>query len=138
MLIRRLVFSFCALIITGCGYTPGQSLATDGIVGGAIGAGGGAIVGTLLKNGDVAASAALGAAVAVPVVVAASYYYQDFKKSRELSRNSNEISKNSRNILDRDAQIEELRKKVIDDSSEIRFDDDINFDPPYTGATIGF
>ena len=130
-----LTISFVA--VSGCGYGPGESVFMDAIAGSAVGAGAGALVGSVISNGDVAMSAALGAAIAIPVAVAASYYYQDFKREQELADNNAEIMRNYRYITERENEIQELRDRVDTESRQVNFDEDLDIPSPYLGATIG-
>jgi len=108
-----LIFS-ASLCVGGCGFHA-KPLAIGAVGGGLAGAGTGAIVGAVIANGDVAASALLGGAIGLPVglAIAAIYDYNSDLSVRE--RNQALIMENQEELYARQREIDALREKVRDD-----------------------
>lgn len=117
-------------------YSVGQTAAATGLAGGAIGAGSGALVGMAISNGDVAASALLGAGIGVPVGLAAGAIYAATANQRVLNRNNSIIDRNRGEILKRQEEINQLRDELIMDSKLMDADETLRSDQ-YIGPTLG-
>ena len=107
---------FCtAVLSSGCSLhtTP---MAVGGLGGAAVGAGTGAIIGSVIANGDIAASALLGGAIGLPVGLAAAAIY-DYNSEQTLQEiKIEDIKRNQREILARQREIDSLREEVRGDS----------------------
>ena len=126
---------------TGCSEgvntsDPVHGGAVGGLGGGVLGAGTGALVGAMISNGDIGASALLGTAIGVPLGVAAGVYYVYSQQEDEIDRLENEIYSNKQTILQKQAQIDELRRQAVEDSHEIAPDKTLS-DHIYTAPSIG-
>lgn len=109
------------LIVTaGCssaGTNVYQDAAVGGVGGTAVGAGTGAIIGSVISNGSVAKSALLGGAIGLPVGILAGVAYHNASVSGEIADNQEQIRMNREIILERERELEYLRGKIRDDSS---------------------
>ena len=106
---------FCtAVLSSGCGFhsTP---LAVGTVGGSAVGAGTGAIIGAVIANGDVAASALLGGAIGLPVGLAAAMIYDYHSSHTKEEIQIAQIQVNQRAILDRQRELEALRESLQSD-----------------------
>lgn len=114
--------------------------AKSGAIGGAsgalVGAGSGALIGAVIANGDIAASATLGAAIGLPAGILLGVAYQYYTEETELDENNSEIVQNYQYIVERQRQINELREEIAIDYQTIRVDRRAR-DQIYVGPTIG-
>ncbi len=101
-----------------------------------LGAGAGALVGSMISNGDVAKSALLGGAIGIPVGVLAGVAYRSHMEKKALEENEKIIKANYKYITARAVEIERLREKLTEDSFRIVPDKNLRADI-YTGPTIG-
>jgi hypothetical protein len=111
---NKFLILLCLIFSTaGCGQR--LNYVESGIVGGAIGAGTGAIVGTIISNGDVGQSALLGTAIGFPVGIAfaaiqeayITYNSESYAAKKQIIQNSNEIGQ-------REEIIQALRERIKD------------------------
>jgi len=101
-----------------------------------VGAGTGALVGTMLTAGDVGASALLGAGIGLPVGAALGYYYVKNKNEAELKENQRLIDINHSSIVQRERELIELREQAELDSFTIEIDSSLQ-DDLYLGPSLG-
>ena len=100
-----------SLALPGCGLNTAES----GFGGAAVGAGTGALIGSLIKNGDVGQSAGLGAIIGFPAGIILTLAANSMFSS-STSQNDRqvvaEIEENQREIIRNNAEIESLRNSV--------------------------
>jgi hypothetical protein len=131
---RNVLLSMFVLALSGCSAVPTPWEGALG--GGALGAGTGAAIGALIANGDIAASAALGGAIGVPVGLGAAMIYASQVQSAAVEDRGEEIRANQAEIFRTQQEIETLRQ-------ELRADAPGEPDPHlygghlYTGRTLG-
>lgn len=89
---------------------------TGGLFGTVVGVGAGALVGTLLSRGDVAASALLGGAVGLPVGLLIGYYAQKEADEKSENKKVDRYMNNQRGIVEREREIDSIRDEVLRDS----------------------
>lgn len=133
---RILLAGLLSLIcLSGCGLH-GDTMATGGGIGVLAGAGTGAIVGSVIANGDVAASALLGGAVGLPVglIVAGIYDYHSERSVRE--RKVDEIKENQAQIFAKQREIDAIREELRNEAPTGLPDESLK-EHEYTGPTIG-
>ena len=133
----RLKVALClagTLVSTGCGNP-----AVDGAVGfGALGAGAGAIVGSVIKNGDVAASAALGGAIGIPIGIAIAVMQQP-QSDENLEKERLAIIRRNQSILfEQQRDIDVMRDQVNSEAPQLQMpEEDEDAEDPYLGTTLG-
>jgi hypothetical protein len=132
------------LALTGCSSSKSRYLepaAVGGAGGAAAGAATGALVGSMIANGDVIASAWLGAGIGLPLGAALAVYLQMEEEKTTLELNEAIINANQSLILDKQAQLLALRQRVENDLRDLNLDyqspRDPNEDKLYLGPTIG-
>jgi len=119
--------------MTGCAATP--TLWETGLAGGALGAGTGAIVGNIIQDGNVAASAGLGLAIGLPAGLAIGQYYVQRLEEQKLAQEKQTIRDRQQEIFDNERNLDALRNEIRGDSV-IELDRDrrnVQFD----GETLG-
>lgn len=126
---------FSLSILSGCGAHT-DTLVQGGGIGVLAGAGTGAIVGAVISNGDVAASALLGGAIGLPagLIVAAVYDYHSERSVRE--RKLDEIKENQAQIFARQREIDTMREEIRNEGPTGLPDESLR-EREYTGPTIG-
>lgn len=134
-------YVICALLLlfSGCAFNehdPVHGAAAGGLALGTVGAGTGALIGAAISNGDIAASALLGAAVAVPIGIAAGAYYVSSQNERELELLNMEIGTNRDAIIANEKEILELRQSITDESFEIHPNEELG-EHLFTSPSIG-
>ena len=126
--IKRGFISFIFLVsaLTGCvtsstGPRPGTASAA--VSGGLMGAGAGAIVGALIKNGDIAKSALLGGGIGIPAGIALSLLLSsvDSEDPARIDR-SPLIKQNEEKIYEIEKEISDLRERVVNESPDYDFE----------------
>jgi len=132
---------FASLMLSGCAsfYTASpylQAGSVGGLAGGAIGAGTGAIVGSLISSGNVGQSALLGTAIGVPTGIALGVGYQYYQEEKEIDENNEIIEQNHDYIVSRQAEIDNIRRALTDESFRIKTNDKRKGNI-YTGPAIG-
>lgn len=139
--VRRLLslFAICGLMsIQGCSLTPGPegySNSQIGFGGAVAGASAGAIIGSLIKNGDILKSAGFGAAIGLPAGLALNLLMNSFEPSKpERIDQANIIKENQDRLFRQEREIEELRQQVEREIPESRVG---NYGNPYVGPTTG-
>ncbi len=105
-----LIFS-SSLLFSGCGLSPVES----GFGGAAVGAGTGALIASSLSNGDIAASAGLGAAIGFPAgivlcLAADALMTPGSGSSSKQDAFVDEIAENQEEIFENNKRIQELRR----------------------------
>ena len=109
------------VILAGCSVSPrANSGIKGGAVGGAVGAGAGALVGAVIANGDIVASAGMGAVVGIPVGVMIALYLHDDKERQILEANNSIIRANHQRVLDGRQRLNDLRMSVNDRTWELQ------------------
>lgn len=100
-----------AVLSSGCGFHAAP-LATGAVGGTAVGAGTGAIIGAVIANGDIGASALLGGAIGLPVGLAAAAIY-DYHSERTMKEiQIAQLKINQKAIYERQKEIDALRESL--------------------------
>lgn len=124
-----------SLLFSGCGLSPVES----GFGGAAVGAGTGALIASSISNGDIAASAGLGAAIGFPagiiLCLAADALITPASSSSQ-DEFADEIAENQEKIYENNQRIQELRR---DANEEIVEGNPPSYDRKkiYDGPTLG-
>lgn len=100
-----------SLAVGGCGFHA-KPLAIGAVGGGLAGAGTGAIVGAVIANGDVAASALLGGAIGIPAGLAIAAIYDYHSEVSVKERQQQLIMENQEELFARQREIDLLREKI--------------------------
>ena len=104
---------------TSCGYVNSTHV-TGGLLGSAAGAGTGAAVGSLISNGDIAASAGLGALIGLPVGIAVAALYEQYQEEQEYKAVQNQIIQNQELLAERQREIDALQQDSFDQSQRLQ------------------
>ncbi|MBX7144541.1 MAG: hypothetical protein K1X79_08840 [Oligoflexia bacterium] len=112
-----------------------QDTAVGGLGAAAVGAATGTAIGAIIKNGDVAKSALLGTAIAIPIGMVAGAVYSTYSENAQISDNNELIQKNHAELVSREHELEEMRRSIKDDSDILLVPDDIEHQ--YNGPTLG-
>jgi H+/gluconate symporter-like permease len=80
-----------------------------------VGAGTGAIIGSVISGGDIGASALLGGAIGLPVGLAAGMIYDYYSEKTIREIKIEDIKNNQREILARQREIDALREEIKSD-----------------------
>lgn len=115
-----------------------HNVATGGLIGGVAGAGTGALVGAVIANGDIAASAALGGIIGIPIGIAAGIIYDQYysEKSKEDVR-AELIRTNHQRIFERERQLEALREQINSEAPRGLPDPSLREKNPFVGPSLG-
>lgn len=107
-----------------------------GVAGTFIGAGAGALIGAAISNGDIGASALLGAGIGLPVGVLAGAWYARSMMDDRLAEYDDTIRRNDEIIESQRKEIDSLRKQTDYDSRhlDIRMN---NMERIHNGPSIG-
>ena len=136
---KLLTFFTSLLLLSGCALTGGQeSTVTTGLFGGAAGAGIGALAGSIISNGDIAMSAALGAGIGIPTAIVAEAAYSRYQKYSEAAEKAevvDDILENERILRRNEQLLDELRNGMDDTVTRGNYGSEGEF--IYTGPTIG-
>jgi hypothetical protein len=122
-------------MLVGCSITSNPTLMEAGLAGGALGAGSGALIGSVIKDGNVWKSAGLGALIGVPTSLAVSKYYTDYVEEKKLREEQQLIVDQQQEIFSNERKLERLRNQTFNDSS-VELDEsrrNVQFD----GETLG-
>ncbi len=134
--IKFTVTALTTFILVGCGiHRDIGRPATLGVGGAAVGAGAGALVGTIISNGHIGLSAALGAGIGAATGIVAGLAV-DHMERLEVERMEAEIASADLEIARRQAEIDALHQRALDGSQRGQPDksDRRNL---YEGPTIG-
>ena len=135
---KRLTLSaLCTTVVlfSGCGFHAAP-LATGAVGGTALGAGTGAIIGAVIANGDVGASALLGGAIGLPVGLAAAAIY-DYNSERTLKEiKIDDINRNQREIMARQREIDAMREEIREEGPAGN-PDEFRKEYRYMGPSLG-
>lgn len=112
-----------------------QDTAVGGLGAAAIGAATGSAIGAIIKNGDIAKSALLGTAIAVPIGMVAGATYSTYSENAQISENNELIQKNHAELVAREHELEEMRRSIKDDSDILLVPEDVEHQ--YNGPTLG-
>lgn len=130
--------------LSGCSGSKARYLepaAVGGAGGAAAGAASGALVGSMIANGDVVASAWLGAGIGLPLGAALAVYLQMEEEKTTLELNDAIINANQNLILTKQAELYALRQRVESDLRDLNLNYQSPVDPNeeklYLGPTIG-
>lgn len=118
----------------GCGLS-NPTLWETSLAGGAVGAGTGAIVGSIIPDGNIAASAGLGALIGVPAGLAIGQYYVQHLEEQKLAQEKQAIRDRQVEIFNNERELESLRNEIRGESV-VELDRDrrnVQFD----GETLG-
>lgn len=143
MKIKLLNLIFAVLLVTllsACGLVGGNSTTQTTVAGGAggaaIGAGIGALVGTVMSNGDVWASAQLGTAIGAPAGALIAYSYRINKENGEIEKRNKTILDNYDEIQITQDQLNQMEAEIMSDVSEL--EPTTIQSSYYIGPTIGY
>ena len=137
-LFRKLNLVVALALLVGCSAQNSvlTNSAETGVLGAALGAGVGAIIGNSKTDGLVGKSAAVGAAVGVGVGIVAGAVYTEVRRDVILASNASQISDNEELIKEKRAQVEALREELMVNMDTIEYDDS-RAGNLYLGPTIG-
>jgi uncharacterized membrane protein YebE (DUF533 family) len=99
-----------------------QQALVGGAVGTVLGAGTGALVGSLIKNGNVGKSAALGAGIGLASGVLAAAAYHEYQEHKEMREYQGRIAANQYYLEDMQMEIGELRQRLQQEADELKLD----------------
>lgn len=135
----RSIFLSALLALSACATSETATNATaGGLMGTAAGAGTGAIVGSVISNGDVGQSALLGGAIGLPVGILAGVAYSNHSQSVAIEDNQERIINNKLHIMQQDRELDYLRNKIRDDSSSKTVQPDPSeIEYEYLGPSLG-
>lgn len=128
-----------AALLSGCSASSenyASDVAVGSVGGGALGAGTGAIVGSMITDGVIGSSAVLGAGIGIPVGAALGVLYSTYSVDRQLDRNEDLIQGNQRRYLETQQEIDALREQQLLDSKSIELDENLG-EHQYLGNTTG-
>jgi len=108
------IFLPTVTLLAACG--PQAPILETGFWGGAAGAGAGALIGSIISNGDVAASAGLGAAVGIPLAIGSNLIYTSYSMSKAIEDRSDEIKANQQYIFEAQKEIDRRRHQIRADA----------------------
>ncbi len=136
MKLKRLFIGAVALtVLSGCAAREVSNPVYWGATGTAVGAGTGALIGSIIANGDVAASAMLGGGIGVGAGILIGYMIDEWEREQKAQMLA-EVRRNDEIISQRQREIQELRTRV-DEEAE-RGDPDVSRrEWIYDGPTIG-
>lgn len=129
----------CGAVATssvGCSSSYVTPTAVGGLGGAAAGAGTGALIGAVISNGDIAASALLGGAIGLPVGLALGAIYHYNSAPNVQARLSDEIDQNQAEIFARQRELDALREDLRNDSPQGNPAEGQRY-YHYNGATFG-
>lgn len=106
-----------ALSLGACSSEMGTNAAAGGAMGTAAGAGTGAIIGSVISNGDVGESALLGGAIGLPLGILGGVMYTNYSESSQIEENNERIINNREHILQQERELNYMRNKIREDSS---------------------
>lgn len=115
----------------------GKDPVTDGLVGGLAGATAGGLTGAVIANGDVAASALLGAGIGVPAGILMGMAYQWYFVERVYERNKDVLEENEMTLARNRAIIEEYRKELMAEADNFQPDPEKK-EYLYSGPSLGW
>lgn len=130
---------FLATLSSGCSPEPYDALSWGfggTAVGGALGAGAGALVGSAIPNGAVAASAIFGGAVGAASGAVIGVSYAEYMKEAELREVKNAVENNEEQIHLRNIEIEKLRRQLQEETVAAELGE-ANAQHLYPGPTLG-
>ncbi|MCB0328143.1 MAG: hypothetical protein KDD70_00730 [Bdellovibrionales bacterium] len=136
---RTVLLISAVFFFSSCGFNstnPSHTATAGGLGGAVVGAGTGAIIGSVIANGDVGMSALLGAGIGLPAGALVGYYYTATANERELGRLDGILEANQEVIDAEEASLRELRRQVSDESFLVQPDSSYR-EELYTGPTLG-
>ncbi len=137
---RAMIKSICILCLLSSGFcacsASSSSIAGGGVVGGAIGAGTGAIIGSVISNGAVGESALLGGAIGIPVGIAIAAMIDYNSQESQEQRYLEQLKQNQQLIFNQERQLERWREEVLKDSPKGTPPEELA-EHLYTGPTLG-
>lgn len=131
---RKVILLGLISTLGGCALS-NPTLWETGLAGGAAGAGTGAIVGSIIQDGNIAASAGLGALIGVPAGLALGQYYVQHLEEQKLAQEKQAIRDRQLEIFNNERELENLRNEIRSESV-VELDRDrrnVQFD----GETLG-
>lgn len=129
------VVAIVSILTSGCS-AQSDSITRDGLVGAVAGAGTGAIVGSVIANGDVAASALLGTAIGIPVGIALGAIIYNNSQAGVRERKVAQINKNNAELFARQRELDSLREKIRNDGPTGNPSEQLR-EYQYNGDTLG-
>jgi len=137
----RLAISLCVVVLVGCaGHGQGnsiqQSAATGGLLAAGLGAGTGALVGNLIKNGDATKSALLGAGIALPIGALAGTAYKVHQDNKQFERNQETINQNHEHLARTRREMQQMRESMDMEAASFAIDE-ARVDYNYSGPSLG-
>jgi uncharacterized membrane protein YebE (DUF533 family) len=133
------ILTSCALISCApAGTSTVQDAAVGGLGGAAVGAGTGAIIGSVISNGDVAKSALVGGAIGIPVGIIAGLAFRNASQNGEIADQREAIEENKQHILQQERELEYMRNEIRDDSSSKTVNPGLDrIEHQYNGPSLG-
>jgi hypothetical protein len=131
---QKLILLGLISTLGGCAVS-NPTLWETGLAGGVAGAGTGALVGHLIEDGNIAASAGLGALIGLPAGLAIGQYYVQHLEEQKLAHEKQAIKDRQIEIFNNERQLEDLRNEIRGESV-VELDRDrrnVQFD----GETLG-
>ncbi len=109
---KKLIFVVLSALFcfSGC-ETVRMDTFEGALVGTAVGAGTGALVGATIKNGDVGKSALLGAGIGLPVGIATSLVTHALYQQTVVKDADEQIEENQRHIFETQRELERIRER---------------------------
>lgn len=130
---RVFVLAICLCTLSSCGA--GYQTAAWGVGGTAVGAGAGALVGSLISNGDILASAGLGAGVGLASGVLIGFV-KDRREAARVARINRKLDSFDRMIYSQQLEIESQYGELKDTSQVGDVNESLS-EPIYDGPSIG-
>jgi len=118
----------------GCALS-NPTLWEAGLAGGAAGAGTGALVGSIIEDGNIVASAGLGALIGVPAGLAIGQYYVQHLEEQKLAQERQAIRDRQLEIFNNERELENLRNEIRSESV-VELDRDRR-NAQFDGETLG-
>jgi uncharacterized membrane protein len=124
------------MFVGGCSSLHAGPVAAGGAVGTAAGAGTGAIIGSVIANGDIGASALLGAGIGLPAGLIIGAIYDYYSEESVAERKRDLIKENQAQIFARQREIDALRDQIRYEGPQGLPDEQLR-EYHYNGATLG-
>ena len=138
---KKLLISFTlALVMASCSTQRAgnfdQSASSAALSGGLIGAGAGAIIGSVIKNGSIARSALLGGGIGIAAGLILAGGSETFAMNSTVDSQQEQIRQNNEQLRTQRRTIDELRYEIDEQGRAIELDSSRR-STVYDGATLG-
>lgn len=133
----KIVHLLLAFALCSCSGGPGVTYPLTGAVAGtALGAGTGALIGSAIANGDVAASALLGGSIGLVGGAAIGAAYKSIREAAIVGSNDSQIRENYEHLVQTERELERYREELRIDASSMDVVPE-STEYIYTGPTLG-